>query len=73
MIVDNATGKHSIYTTWQDYEIMFHVSTYLPYDGVNRQQLERKRHLGNDIVVLIFCDGSTPFLSNTIKSEFNRT
>jgi RAP1 GTPase activating protein 1 len=52
---------------------MFHVSTYLPYDSSNRQQLERKRHLGNDIVVLIFADGNTPYLANAIKSEFNRT
>jgi len=52
---------------------MFHVSTYLPYDTTNRQQLERKRHLGNDIVVVIFYEGRTPFHANTIKSEFNRT
>jgi RAP1 GTPase activating protein 1 len=67
----NATGTHSVYTTWEDYEVMFHVSTYLPYDSSNRQQLERKRHLGNDIVVLIFADGNTPYLANAIKSEFN--
>lgn len=67
----NATGTHSVYTTWEDYEVMFHVSTYLPYDDKNRQQLERKRHLGNDIVVLIFSDGNTPYLANAIKSEFN--
>jgi hypothetical protein len=36
-------------------------------------QLERKRHLGNDIVVIIFVDGTTPFSPSLLKSEFNRT
>lgn len=27
----DSTGTHSLYTTYQDYEIMFHVSTLLPY------------------------------------------
>ena len=31
---------------------MWHVSTYLPFSDVNSQQLERKRHLGNDIVLV---------------------
>jgi hypothetical protein len=35
-------------------------------------KLERKRHLGNDIVVLIFKEGNTPYIPNTITSEFNR-
>lgn len=36
---DDSTGKHSIYTTWRDYEIMFHVSTYLPFSPFDRQQV----------------------------------
>ncbi len=37
--------------------------------------MERKRHLGNDIVVIVFLegDGSVPFDPNLIKSEFNHT
>jgi hypothetical protein len=50
---------------------MFHVSTLLPYSFDNPQQLERKRHLGNDIVVLIFKEGNTPYLPDTIASDFN--
>ena len=51
---------------------MFHVSTCLPYYENDKQQLERKRHLGNDICVIIFKDGDTPYSPDTIKSEFNR-
>lgn len=65
-----ATGTHSVYATFEGNEIMFHVSTLLPFSTDNPQQLERKRHLGNDIVVLVFKEGNTPFLPNTISSEF---
>jgi len=58
-----ATGEYSIYTKFQDIEIMFHVATYIPFTLEDRQQVERKRHLGNDIVVLIFRDGALLFTS----------
>ncbi|KAG7272727.1 hypothetical protein CRUP_038173 [Coryphaenoides rupestris] len=34
----DSTGTHSLYTRYQDYEIMFHVSTMLPYTANNMQQ-----------------------------------
>uniref|UniRef100_A0A8C3IGJ8 Signal-induced proliferation-associated 1 n=1 Tax=Chrysemys picta bellii TaxID=8478 RepID=A0A8C3IGJ8_CHRPI len=67
----DSTGTHSLYTTYQDYEIMFHVSTMLPYTPNNRQQLLRKRHIGNDIVTIIFQEpGAQPFTPRTIRSHF---
>lgn len=33
-------------------------------------QLQRKRHIGNDIVALVYQEGKTPFLSEVIKSHF---
>lgn len=33
---------------------MFHVSTMIPYTEDDPQQLARKRHLGNDVIVIIF-------------------
>ncbi|KAF3818213.1 hypothetical protein GH733_012521 [Mirounga leonina] len=54
-----------------DYEIMFHVSTLLPYTPNNRQQLLRKRHIGNDIVTIIFQEpGALPFTPKNIRSHF---
>jgi len=29
--IDDTTGTHSVYTKWRDMEVMFHVSTLLPY------------------------------------------
>jgi RAP1 GTPase activating protein 1 len=68
----DTTGTTSVYTTHVGYEIMFHVSTLLPYNAKDKQQLERKRHLGNDVVVIVFKDSDEPFAPNTVKSEFNR-
>lgn len=33
-------------------------------------QLQRKRHIGNDIVAVVYQEGQTPFLSDAIKSHF---
>ncbi|OUC41392.1 Rap/ran-GAP, partial [Trichinella nativa] len=67
----DSTGTHSVYTTYQQYEIMFHVSTMLPFTPSNRQQLARKRHIGNDIVTIIFQEpGAMPFNAQTMRSHF---
>ena len=36
---DDTTGIHSVYTIYQGHEIMFHVSTMLPYSKENKQQV----------------------------------
>ncbi|KAM3869220.1 LOW QUALITY PROTEIN: signal-induced proliferation-associated protein 1 [Diretmus argenteus] len=67
----DSTGIHSLYTRYQDYEIMFHVSTMLPYTANNTQQLLRKRHIGNDIVTIVFQEpGALPFTPKSIRSHF---
>ncbi|XP_022249773.1 GTPase-activating Rap/Ran-GAP domain-like protein 3 isoform X2 [Limulus polyphemus] len=68
------TGKYSVHTVYEGHEIMFHVSTLLPFSKDNRQQVERKRHVGNDIVNIIFLDGNHEdhgsFKPSMIKSQF---
>jgi hypothetical protein len=49
---------------------MYHVSTLLPFSKEDPQQIQRKRHIGNDIVSVIFVDGVAPFNPKTIKSQF---
>jgi signal-induced proliferation-associated 1 like protein 1 len=67
----DSTGLYSIYSTYEDCEIMFHVSTMLPYSANNRQQLSRKRHIGNDIVTIVFQEeGALPFTPKTFRSQF---
>eukprot|EP00160_Parvularia_atlantis_P013963 Unigene3204_Nuclearia_a/m.9822 Unigene3204_Nuclearia_a/g.9822 ORF Unigene3204_Nuclearia_a/g.9822 Unigene3204_Nuclearia_a/m.9822 type:complete len:1313 (-) Unigene3204_Nuclearia_a:5-3943(-) len=65
------TGEHSVFTDYCGYEIMFHVSTLLPYSASDAQQLERKRHIGNDIVTIVFQDEpGVRFSPLTITSHF---
>ncbi|XP_075375749.1 GTPase-activating Rap/Ran-GAP domain-like protein 3 isoform X6 [Mycteria americana] len=84
---NDTTGTCSIYTVFQGHEIMFHVSTMLPYSRENKQQfrsivlpfshrivkVERKRHIGNDIVTIVFQEGeesSPAFKPSMIRSHF---
>ncbi|ESO91442.1 hypothetical protein LOTGIDRAFT_105226, partial [Lottia gigantea] len=64
------TGEESLYTHYQNREVMFHVSTMLPHTDGDPQQLQRKRHIGNDIVAIIFQEENTPFVPDMIASHF---
>ncbi|XP_078316232.1 signal-induced proliferation-associated 1-like protein 1 isoform X2 [Crassostrea virginica] len=67
----DSTGQQSVYTSFNNCEIMFHVSTMLPYTPNNTQQLLRKRHIGNDIVTIVFQEpGALPFTPKTVRSQF---
>lgn len=39
LCLDDTTGMNSIYTVYQGHELMFHVSTMLPYSKENKQQV----------------------------------
>ena len=64
------TGQHSVYTEHLGKEIMYHVATLLPFSETDSQQLQRKRHIGNDIVSIIFQEGNTPFSPDMVTSHF---
>ncbi|XP_059155099.1 rap1 GTPase-activating protein 1-like isoform X2 [Physella acuta] len=64
------TGAESVYTQYNGKEIMFHISTLLPYTEGDPQQLQRKRHIGNDIVAIVFQEENTPFVPDMIASHF---
>ncbi|KAK6640177.1 hypothetical protein RUM44_011863 [Polyplax serrata] len=67
----DSTGLYSVFARYEDCEIMFHVSTLLPFTANNRQQLLRKRHIGNDIVTIVFQEpGAQPFTPKSIRSQF---
>uniref|UniRef100_A0A8C0K7C1 RAP1 GTPase activating protein 2 n=1 Tax=Canis lupus dingo TaxID=286419 RepID=A0A8C0K7C1_CANLU len=69
-VTHGQTGVESVYTVFRDREIMFHVSTKLPFTEGDAQQLQRKRHIGNDIVAIIFQEENTPFVPDMIASNF---
>jgi hypothetical protein len=65
-------GTHSYYTSEGSCQMMFHISTYLPYKRNDSQQIERKCHIGNDVVVIVWQDDITcTFDPSSITSQFN--
>lgn len=72
--VHNLTGTESVYTMWRNIEIMFHVSTMLPHEENDPQKLQKKRHIGNDIVCVAFIESDDMlFWPGCIKSYFLHT
>ncbi|KAK3547243.1 hypothetical protein QTP86_017821, partial [Hemibagrus guttatus] len=69
-VTHGQTGTESVYYNFHNKEVMFHVSTKLPYTEGDMQQLQRKRHIGNDIVAIVFQDENTPFVPDMIASNF---
>ncbi|XP_055680555.1 rap1 GTPase-activating protein 1 isoform X4 [Lutzomyia longipalpis] len=69
-IQNGHTGDTAVYEVFKDREIMFHVSTLLPFTEGDPQQLQRKRHIGNDIVAIVFQESNTPFSPDMIASHF---
>lgn len=68
----NSDGTHTY--AWRDRvtEIVFHVTTMMPTDLEHDAQcVNKKRHIGNDFVNIIFNDSGLPFDIDTFKSQFN--
>ncbi|ORZ14221.1 hypothetical protein BCR42DRAFT_418306 [Absidia repens] len=66
------SGKYSYATTWKENEIMFHVGPLMPYHSQDKQQVHRKRYIGNDIVCIVFMETnqSHRFDPGSIRSQF---
>ncbi|XP_015596714.1 rap1 GTPase-activating protein 1 isoform X4 [Cephus cinctus] len=64
------TGDSAVYEVFRGREVLFHVASLLPYSPGDSQQLQRKRHIGNDIVAVIFQEEATPFSPDMIASHF---
>eukprot|EP00834_Sanchytrium_tribonematis_P003266 NODE_121_length_17861_cov_0.498480.p3 type:complete len:323 gc:universal NODE_121_length_17861_cov_0.498480:14709-13741(-) len=70
-VQNSLTGDKSLYTKWQGYEIMFHVAAFLPHNPHDRQQIEKKRHIGNDIVTIVFVEPGAVYDIKTNTSKQN--
>eukprot|EP00026_Physarum_polycephalum_P006616 Phypoly_transcript_06665.p1 GENE.Phypoly_transcript_06665~~Phypoly_transcript_06665.p1 ORF type:complete len:315 (+),score=35.19 Phypoly_transcript_06665:647-1591(+) len=66
----NSTGEYTVAASWGNFQTIFHVSTLLPFDPLDVQKLERKRHIGNDVVIVIFKESSVAYSPATITSHF---
>lgn len=73
---NDRTGTHAIQSVFKTphnaYEVLFHVSTLLPHAPNEDQQVAKKRHIGNDVVVVVFHEDETPFDPKVFISKFNQ-
>ncbi|EMD45665.1 Rap/Ran GTPase activating protein, putative [Entamoeba histolytica KU27] len=70
-VVTNTTGTQSLFTEFCQMEIMFHVSTMLQHVEGDDQFLDKKRHIGNDVCVIIFKEGNESVDISSFVSHFN--
>lgn len=67
----DTTGTHTYRTVMEGKHIMFHVANMLPFSKDNPQQVERKRHIGNDIVNIVFQEEDDEFDPTCFLSQMS--
>jgi len=65
------TGTHSPYYANSIMEVIFHEITSMPTNPADDQQIHKKRHVGNDIVHIVYSEHSRDYSPQTITSQFN--
>lgn len=77
-VTSGSTGEKTVFTTYKHFEIMFHVGPLLTEQDVSAegraQRVLRKRHIGNDVVILIFCERGArtqPIDMSSFQSHMN--
>ncbi|XP_059548726.1 tuberin isoform X7 [Myotis daubentonii] len=58
---------------WHDdiMQAVFHIATLMPTKDVDKHRCDKKRHLGNDFVSIVYNDSGEDFKLGTIKGQFN--
>ncbi|KAG2195411.1 hypothetical protein INT47_002850 [Mucor saturninus] len=64
------SGEFAYISKWNDFDIMFHVAPLMPSQANDKQQVLRKKHIGNDIVCIVFLEGDQLFNPKAIRSQF---
>eukprot|EP01028_Stygiella_incarcerata_P005320 TRINITY_DN22551_c0_g1_i1.p1 TRINITY_DN22551_c0_g1~~TRINITY_DN22551_c0_g1_i1.p1 ORF type:complete len:1510 (-),score=387.32 TRINITY_DN22551_c0_g1_i1:105-4634(-) len=68
---DLTTGKTAPYFCTSLMEVIFHDITRMPTKEGDDQQIQKKRHVGNDVVNIVWSEHCHDFHRNTITSQFN--
>uniref|UniRef100_A0A1E1XEJ7 Putative tuberin n=1 Tax=Amblyomma aureolatum TaxID=187763 RepID=A0A1E1XEJ7_9ACAR len=65
-------GTHCL--CWQDdvTQVVFHVATLMPNVDSDRLRGNKKRHIGNDFVHIVYNDSGEPYDLATIRGDFHR-
>ncbi|RLN96299.1 hypothetical protein BBJ28_00009332 [Nothophytophthora sp. Chile5] len=67
-----SNGTSTLYYASSHSEVIFHVVTMMPTKPSDPQQIDKKRHVGNDYVHIVWSDNATQVYDpSTITSHFN--
>ncbi|TMW61502.1 hypothetical protein Poli38472_012693 [Pythium oligandrum] len=67
-----SNGRTSLYYATAHSEVMFHVVTKMPTKPTDPQQIDKKRHVGNDYVHIVWSENDAhDYDPSTITSHFN--
>jgi len=66
-----STGKIAPYYSTASFEVMFHAPTLMPSNPQDDQQIEKKKHVGNDFTHIVWSEHKRDYKPTTISSNFN--
>ena len=70
--MDDLDGKHAMVWHNEVTELVFHVTTLMPNnEDIRLNTSNKKRHIGNDFVNIVFNNSGSPFDFDTFPSAFN--
>ena len=70
--MDDMDGEHVVVWANKLTELVFHITTLMPNnEDVNLNTANKKRHIGNDYVNIVFNNSGRTFDFNTFPSQFN--
>jgi len=64
-------GKVAPYFATSSYEVVFHAPTLMPTNPADDQQIDKKKHVGNDFVHIVWSEHKRDYKPTTITSNFN--
>ncbi|PRP73953.1 hypothetical protein PROFUN_08146 [Planoprotostelium fungivorum] len=67
----NADGDYGIYWMNSNVSIMYHVTTLMPNMSNDPQFTNKKRHIGNDNVTIVYSDSHRDYSNDTVRGQFN--
>lgn len=62
----------SIHNRIDAHELIFHVSHMLPYSKNDHDQVDKKKYLGNDVVLIVFSESTKEFNVLSVESRPNQ-
>eukprot|EP01119_Soliformovum_irregulare_P013800 TRINITY_DN3709_c1_g1_i6.p1 TRINITY_DN3709_c1_g1~~TRINITY_DN3709_c1_g1_i6.p1 ORF type:complete len:483 (-),score=154.51 TRINITY_DN3709_c1_g1_i6:222-1670(-) len=68
---DHADGEYCLVYKDITHQVVFHVATLMPNLPSDKAFTNKKRHIGNDNVIIIYSDSKSSYNQDTITGQFN--